>query len=113
MSDTGVITSYNVGFSIVVSYVEQYIHLGNCMFNVITSARGIAYPLQQLHPVHVHVLHTTAAPPCARTYTLQQLHPVHVRRLITATCKGTDQQLMESKRESKDQARTKLARSKQ
>ena len=83
MSDSGVITSYNVGFSIVVSYAEQYMHLGNCMFNVITSARGIAY-------------------------TLQQLHPVHVRRLITATCKGTDQQLMESG----DQARTKLARSK-
>ena len=75
MSDSGVITSYNVGFSIVVSYAEQYMHLGNCMFNVITSARDVAYPLQQLHPVHVHVLHTTAAPPCARA----QINNCHVQ----------------------------------
>ena len=85
-----------IGFSIVVSYAEQYMHLGNCMFEVTASARGNAYPLQQLHPVHVPTL-------------LQQLHPVHVRRLTRwpCTCTGNRPAAVRTKqRPSKEQART-------
>ena len=82
------------------SYGEQYMHLGNSMFKVTTSARwGNAYPLQQLHHVHVRRL---------------------TRYIITATRTGTYQQLQGPSNDqarnkqgpSNDQARTKQGPSK-
>ena len=62
------------------------------MFEVTASARGNAYPLQQLHPVHVHVLQTTAAPSCARTHCTTAAppcaQPVHVHVHVLYTTAG-------------------------